>query len=167
MVWSYLSAGLALVPRFRKLMRVVTALLLMAGMGTCAYGEPQGALENRIKPADIDVRLGKVGPKFTYADVVIKNTSRYTVASMLVNVYLDRSIPCAGFWVESEDIDCAQPAVVSHSLHFDGKDGSRGGLGPQESVTYRIWLDEWAKEKDTIGVLLRPTVSWVRADTTK
>ena len=158
---------LVLVPRFRNVMGIVIPLLVMAGTGSYAYGQHQDALEDRIKPADIQVRLGQVGPKFTYADVVIENRSEYTVASMMVSVYLDRSIPCAGFWVESQDIDCAQLGVVPHSLHFDSNDGDRSGIGPHESVTYRIWLHEWAKEKDTVGVLLRPTVNWVRADTTK
>lgn len=155
------------VPRFRMAMSMLTMLLVVAGTGSYAYGQQQDALENRIKPADIHVRLGKLGPKFTYADVVIENKSRYTVASMMVSVYLDRSIPCTGFWVESQDIDCAQPAVVLHSLHFDSKNDGRGGIGPHESITYRIWLDEWAKEKDTVGIQLRPTVNWVRPDATK
>lgn len=152
---------------FPKTTSILTALWLMAGTGFYAHGQHQDALENRIRPADIHVRLGEVGPKFVYADVVIENRSQYTVASMMVSVYLDRSIPCTGFWVESQDIDCAHPAEVSHSLHFNGKDPGRGGIGPRESITYRIRLDEWAKEKDTVGVLLRPTVNWVRADKTK
>ena len=170
MAWLFLSVVLALLvlaPGFRKAIGSLTALLLMAGMGFYAYGQQQDALENRIKPTDIQVRLGEIGPRFTYADVVIENTSKYTVASMMVNVFLDRSIPCAGFWVESQDIDCAHLAEVAHSLHFDSKDQGRGGIGPHESITYRIRLDEWAKAKDTVGVLIRPTVNWVRADPTK
>jgi len=169
MVWSFLSVALlpVLVPKFRKAVGILTALLIMAGMGTFAYGQRQDALENRIKPSDIRVRLGKVDPRYTYADVVIENTSIYTVASMMVNVYVDRAISCAGFWVESQDIDCAHQATTPHSLSFKSGDGNRGGLGPHQSVTYRIRLDEWAKEKDTVGVVLRPTVNWVRADTTK
>lgn len=170
MVWLFLSLVLgllALVRGFRKVIGSLTALLLMAGLGFYAHGQHQDALETRIKPTDIQVRLGEIGPKFTYADVIIENTSKYTVASMMVNVYLDRSIPCTGFWVESQDIDCAHPAAVPHSLHFNGKDDGRGGIGPHESITYRIRLDEWAKEKDTVGVVLRPTVNWVRADATK
>jgi len=169
MVWSFLSVALlpVLVPKFRKAVGILTASLVMAGMGPYAYSQHQDALENRIKPADIRVRLGKVDSRFTYADVVIENTSIYTVASMMVNVYVDRAIPCTGFWVESQDIECAQPGATPHSLHFSSDDGKHGGLGPHESVTYRIRLDEWAKEKDTVGVVLRPTVNWVRADATK
>ena len=170
MVWLFSSAVLALlalVPESRKVMGVPTALMLTAGMGVYAYGQDHDALQNRIKPAEIKVRLGQVGPRFTYAEVVIENTSKYTVTSMMVSVYVDRSIPCAGFWVESEDIDCSHLAVVPHSLHFDSTNENRGGIGPHESVTYRIRLDEWAKETDTIGVRLRPTVKWVRAEATK
>ena len=170
MLWLFLSVVLVLrvlAPKSREATGITTALWLMAGVGIYAYGQQPDGLENRIKPADIKVRLGTIGPKFTYADVVIENTSNYTVAAMMVSVYLDRSIPCTGFWVESETIDCAHPAEIPHSLHFSSKDGTRGGIGPKESVTYRIGLDEWAKEKDTIGVQLRPTVNWVRTDTTK
>ena len=142
---------------------MLTALSLTAGTGTNAYCQQQNVLDNRIKPTDIKVTLGAIGPKFTYADVVLENTSIYTVASMTVSVYLDRSIPCAGFYVESQDIDCAHHATAAHTLHFAGKDGKRGGLRPRESVTFRIPLDDWAKEKDTVGVVLRPTVHWVRA----
>ena len=167
MIWLFLPVArvrLVMARRFRKVIGILTALLLTGGMGGHAYGQNQDALETRIKPADINVKLGEVGPKFAYADVVIENRSNYTVASVMVSVYLDRSIPCTGFWVESETIDCAHPAAAPHSLHFDSKGSARGGIGPRESVTYRIRLDEWAKEKDTIGVQLRPTVNWVRAD---
>ena len=169
MVWLFLSVVLlpVLMPEYRKAVGILTVLLIMAGIGPFAYGQRQDAPENRIKPADIRVRLGQVGPGYTYADVIIENTSIYTVASMMVNVYVDRAIPCTGFWVESQDIDCAHQATTPHSLSFESGDGNRGGLGPHQSVTYRIRLDEWAKEKDTVGVVLRPTVNWVRADTTK
>lgn len=165
--WSHVPAQPIRMPGSRRVIGVLIALLLTAGTGVCAYGQHRDAPESRIKPADIKVRLGEVGPKFSYADVVIENTSIYTVTSMMVSVYLDRSIPCTGFWVESETIDCAHPGAAPHSLHFDSRDSTRGGIGPHERVTYRIRLDEWAKEKDTIGVQLRPTVNWVRADTTR
>lgn len=142
---------------------LLAVLSLVAGIVLDASGQQQNVPENRVNPADIKVRLGEVGQKFTYADVVIENTSIYTVTSLTVSVYLDRSIPCAGFYVESQDIDCAHQATAAHLLHFDGKNGKRGGLRPHESVTYRIPLNDWEKEKDTVGVVLRQTVYWVRA----
>jgi len=167
LILSVVPALATLVMRSRSGIGLLAALVLTLGAGANAYGQRQGASEDRIRPTDIKVRLGEVGPKFAYADVVIENRSNYTVASMMVSVYLDRSIPCAGFFVESQDIDCAHPAATAHSLHYDSKAGHRGGLGPNESVTYRISLAEWAKEKDTVGVVLRPTVHWVRSNAGK